>query len=61
MLRRGSGLRWHLATLSLDTGVAYPLGTIDAVGERACQSTATHVGCTVRSGEFMVWRHAPVG
>jgi outer membrane protein assembly factor BamB len=57
MLRRGSGLSWHLATLSLDTGIAYPLGTIDAAGERACQSTATHVGCTIRSGEVMLWRH----
>jgi hypothetical protein len=59
MLRRGSGLSWHLATLSLDTGIAYPLATIDAAGERACQSTATHVGCTIRSGEVMLWHHNP--
>jgi outer membrane protein assembly factor BamB len=61
MLRRGTGLSWYLATLSMDTGVAYPLGTIDAAGERACQSTATHVGCTIRSGEMMLWRLAPAG
>jgi hypothetical protein len=59
MMRRAGGLSWQLATLSLETGVAYPLGTFDAAGERACQNTATHVACTVRSGEVMVWRHAP--
>lgn len=59
ILHRGNGLRWELATLSLDTGVAYPLGTFDAAGERACQNTATHVACTIRSGETLIWRHAP--
>jgi hypothetical protein len=59
MVRRAGGLSWRLATLNVDTGVAYPLGTFDAAGERACQNTATHVACTVRSGEVMVWRHAP--
>jgi hypothetical protein len=59
MMRRAGGLSWQLATLNLDTGVAYPLGMFDAAGERACQNTATHVACTVRSGEVMVWRHAP--
>lgn len=59
MVRRAGGLSWQLATLNLDTGVAYPLGTFDAAGERACQNTSRHVACTVRSGEVMVWRHTP--
>ena len=61
MLRPGTGLRWYLATLSMKTGAAYPLGSFEAAGERACQSTATHVGCTIRSGEVMLWRHTPTG
>jgi len=59
MLRRGRGLSWDLATVDMSTGVAYPLGTFDAAGERACQSTLTHTACTIRSGETMIWRHVP--
>ena len=56
---RDRGLRWRIAALSMDTGTAYPLGTFDAAGDRSCQSSATHVACSVRSGEIMVWRHVP--
>jgi hypothetical protein len=59
MVRRGRGLSWELATVSMATGTAYPLGTFDAAGERACQSTLTHTACTIRSGETMIWRHTP--
>jgi hypothetical protein len=43
----------------MESGTAYPLGTFNAAGEHACQSTATHVACSVRSGEIMIWRHVP--
>jgi hypothetical protein len=59
MVRRSRGLSWDLATVNMATGIAYPLGTFDAAGERACQSTLTHTACTIRSGETMIWRHAP--
>jgi hypothetical protein len=59
LVRRSSGLTWELASLSLTTGTAYPLGTFESAGERACQTNGTHVACSVRSGEVLVWRHAP--
>ena len=59
IVRRGGGLSWRIAALSLETGVAYPLGDFLAAGERSCQSTATHVACSVRSGEILIWRHVP--
>jgi hypothetical protein len=59
ILRRGAGLDWRIATLSMETGVAYPLGRFQAAGERSCQSVATHVACSVRSGEILVWRVVP--
>jgi hypothetical protein len=61
MVRRRIGLTWQIATLSLDSGVAYPLGTFEAAGERACQSTATHVACSIRSGDVLVWRLGRAG
>lgn len=59
IIRRGSGLSWRLAALSMETGVAYPLDDFLAAGEQACQSTATHVACSVRTGEILLWRHVP--
>lgn len=59
IVRRDGRLNWRIAALSMETGVAYPLGAFEAAGERSCQSTATHVACSVRSGEIMVWRHVP--
>jgi hypothetical protein len=59
ILRRDRGLNWRLAALSLETGIAYPLGTFEAAGERSCQSNRTHVACSVRSGEVLAWSHIP--
>ncbi|GIJ52829.1 outer membrane protein assembly factor BamB family protein [Virgisporangium aurantiacum] len=59
IIHRDRGLTWTIAALSMETGTAYPLGTFEAAGERSCQSSATHVACSVRSGEIMVWRHVP--
>jgi hypothetical protein len=59
IIRRDRGLNWRIAALSMETGVAYPLGTFEAAGERSCQSSATHVACSVRSGEIMIWRVVP--
>ena len=59
IVQRGRGLSWNLATLNTESGTAYPLGTFDAAGERSCQSTRTHVACSVRSGEIKVWNHVP--
>jgi hypothetical protein len=59
IVHRQRGITWQLATLSTETGTAYPLGTFEAAGERSCQSTATHVACSVRSGEILVWTHVP--
>ncbi|WP_203929457.1 outer membrane protein assembly factor BamB family protein [Virgisporangium ochraceum] len=59
ILHRDGGLDWRLATLNMETGVAYPLGEFQAAGQRSCQSVATHVACSVRSGEILVWRVVP--
>jgi hypothetical protein len=60
MVRRRIGLTWQLAALNLHSGVAYPLGTFENAGVRACRSTATHVACGIRSGDVLVWRLRPV-
>jgi hypothetical protein len=59
IVRRDTGLRWRLAAFSLSTGVMYPIDTFEPAGQRACQATATHVACAVRSGDVLVWGYRP--